>query len=136
MGRDLFPRSLHVSARARAAALLATALAGLCPSAALALDPHRSLRQYVHRVWQTEQGLPQNTVFAIAQTPDGYLWVGTQEGLGRFDGVRFTIFDPTNTPALAGNTLVALRADLHGALWIATEDGLVRYQSGGFRRFS
>ena len=136
MGRDLFPRSLHVSARAGAAAALAAAMLALYPCAALALDPHRSLRQYVHRVWQTEHGLPQNTVFAIAQTADGYLWVGTQEGLGRFDGVRFTVFDPTNTPALAGNTLVALRADRQGALWIATENGLVRHQAGQFRRFS
>ena len=109
MGRDLFPRSLHISARGGAAALLAAVVAGLYPSAALALDPHRSLHQYVHRVWQTEHGLPQNTVFAIAQTPDGYLWVGTQEGLGRFDGVRFTIFDPTNTPALASKWLRGLK---------------------------
>ena len=59
---------------------------------ALALDPRKSIGEYHHQSWQTEQGLPQNTVYAIAQTADGYLWFATIGGLARFDGVRFTTF--------------------------------------------
>ena len=66
----------------------------------MALDPRKALTQYIHDVWQTEQGLPQNAVEALCQTRDGYLWLGTQEGLVRFDGVRFTVFDRRNTPGL------------------------------------
>src|SRR5580692_4466314 len=55
---------------------------------------------YLTDTWTSENGLPDNSVTAIAQTPDGYLWVGTYNGLSRFDGVRFVTFDPANTPAL------------------------------------
>jgi signal transduction histidine kinase/ligand-binding sensor domain-containing protein/CheY-like chemotaxis protein len=103
---------------------------------AAALDPQRTLAQYVHRSWQSENGLPQNSVYAIAQTDDGYIWTATQEGIGRFDGFRFTIFDSTNTPALHGNVVVALVKDHTGALWIGTENGLVRMVGGRFERFS
>src|SRR5579863_3527224 len=65
-----------------------------------ALDPVKAITQYVHDVWQTEAGLPQNSVLTIAQTLDGYLWLGTEEGLVRFDGSRFAVFDKSNTPAL------------------------------------
>ena len=57
---------------------------------ASALDPGRQLTQYLKRIWQTPQGLPQSGIFAIHQTHDGYLWLGTGDGLVRFDGVRFT----------------------------------------------
>ncbi len=62
-----------------------------------ALDPARLITQYGHDVWQIENGLPQNTVTSITQTRDGYIWVGTHEGLARFDGVRFKIFDKHNS---------------------------------------
>ena len=64
----------------------------ICPFA-FALDPAKAITQYGHDVWQIEQGLPQNSVLAILQSRDGYLWLGTDEGLVRFDGVRFTLFD-------------------------------------------
>src|ERR1051325_2818736 len=57
------------------------------------LDPKKSINQYVHDVWTADNGLPQTSVQAIAQTADGYLWLGTQEGLCRFDGVRFALFN-------------------------------------------
>ena len=79
--------------------------------AAPALDPRKSLTQYVHDTWQTEQGLPQNSVTAITQTRDGYLWLGTQEGLVRFDGVRFTVFDTRSTPELGNNFVLCLPED-------------------------
>ncbi|HMJ63470.1 MAG TPA: two-component regulator propeller domain-containing protein, partial [Bryobacteraceae bacterium] len=61
-------------------------------SARASLDPSKALTQYVHRGWRADSGLPQNSVLAIAQTPDGYVWLGTEDGLVRFDGVRFTVF--------------------------------------------
>jgi ligand-binding sensor domain-containing protein len=78
---------------------------------------------YVHNVWQTQQGLPQNSVFTIVQTRDGYLWLATQEGLVRFDGIRFTIFDKRNTPQIKANNIQALYEDQEGALWAGTEGG-------------
>jgi len=82
---------------------------------------------YVVDTWQTEDGLPQNSVTALAQTKDGYLWVGTQDGLARFDGVRFVSFDAHNTPAIRNSRTVQLFEDRLGAFWVATEDaGLVR----------
>ena len=60
---------------------------------ALALDPQKSLTQYSRTVWSQEHGLPQDTIRAIAQTTDGYLWLGTDEGLARFDGYEFAVFD-------------------------------------------
>ena len=85
--------------------------------------------EYSHRVWRIEDGLPQNRIRALCQTPDGYLWVGTAEGLARFDGVRFTIFDHSNATALHDDGILALRVARDGALWIGTEGGgLVRYQ--------
>ena len=92
---------------------------------------------YSQRVWRIEDGLPQNRIEALSQTPDGYLWIGTSGGLARFDGVRFAIFDRTNTPALTDDSILALRLGHDGALWIGTEGGgLVRYQSGRFQNYS
>ncbi len=101
------------------------------PSAS-ALEPGKALSQFHHRVWQTEDGLPQNSMLALAQTPDGYLWVGTLEGLARFDGVRFTVFDPMNTPALVDRSITALAVDRSGALWINTNQGLAGMREGTF----
>jgi ligand-binding sensor domain-containing protein/signal transduction histidine kinase len=91
---------------------------------------------YSHRVWRTEDGLPHNGVRALAQTADGYLWVGTTEGLARFDGVRFLTFDRSNTPALTDNSILSLEAVPDGSLWIGTEGGgLLHYSGSNFQRF-
>src|SRR5205823_4669906 len=66
----------------------------------VALEPHRRISQYNHESWRSENGLPQNSVLASAQTPDGYLWLGTYEGLARFDGTRFAVFDRRTSPEL------------------------------------
>ena len=99
-----------------AAALLAPWLAAGGPLAAL--DPHRRLTQYRVQTWGVEEGLPSLSVAVVAQTPDGYLWVGTTEGLARFDGVRFKTFDRWNTPAFRLNEIRSLFVDSRGALWI------------------
>jgi ligand-binding sensor domain-containing protein len=89
--------------------------------------------QYVLNSWSTDRGLPQNTVYAILQTRDGYLWFTTLDGLVRFDGVRFTIFDRSNTRGLNSNRFNRLFEDGDGNLWIGTEDGgLTRYHDGEF----
>jgi len=103
---------------------------------AIALDSRKDLSQFKNEVWLTENGLPQNTVHSIAQTKDGYIWIGTEEGLARFDGVRFTVFDKQNTPPLKSNYIRALLADHQGALWIGTAEGLVRMQNGKFTAFT
>jgi ligand-binding sensor domain-containing protein/signal transduction histidine kinase len=101
-----------------------------------ALDPSRDFSRYRHDVWLTENGLPQNTVHSVAQTRDGYIWIGTEAGLARFDGVTFTIFDKQNTPQIKSNYIRALLADRQGALWIGTADGLVRSLNGTFTLFT
>jgi ligand-binding sensor domain-containing protein/signal transduction histidine kinase len=89
---------------------------------------------YLVDTWDTENGLPSSTVTAIAQTPDGYLWVGTDAGLARFDGVRFVTFDPANTPALSQSRVLGLFLDANGTLWINTfRGGLTSYRDGVFR---
>lgn len=104
---------------------------------AWALDPERATTQYVHDSWQTEQGLPQNSIHSILQTRDGYLWLGTEEGLVRFDGIRFTVFDKRNTPTLKNNYIWTLFEDEKGTLWIGTYGGgLVRYEQGKFSAFT
>ncbi|MFN0110124.1 MAG: two-component regulator propeller domain-containing protein [Blastocatellia bacterium] len=81
--------------------------------------------QYRFDNWTTEHGLPQNSVLAITQTRDGYLWLATNDGLARFDGVHFTVFNAANTSGLESNRLTTLYEDHNGTLWIGTEDGAV-----------
>ena len=106
----------------------------LCSAAARpSLNPQKAITQYVHDVWKTDAGLPQNSVLSIAQTPDGYLWLATEEGLVRFDGVRFTVFDKSNTQQIRNNVILALLTDRAGNLWIGTNGGgLVKYRQGKF----
>lgn len=92
--------------------------------------------QYRFDSWDTEDGLPQNTVYAMTQTRDGYLWLTTYDGLVRFDGVRFTVFDKSNTKGILSNRFTSIYEDTEGALWIGTEyGGLVRYTDGEFKTF-
>jgi len=91
--------------------------------AALGLDPDKKITQYLLDHWDARDGLPQNSVYAIAQTPDGYLWLGTEEGLARFDGVRFTVYNSRNVPGLTANFIWSLLEDRRGNLWIGTNDG-------------
>lgn len=103
----------------------------------LALDPSRALSQLVHDVWRSDAGLPHNTVMAIVPARNGYLWLGTAEGLARFDGVRFETFDRGNTPAIGNNIIWALFEGDDGTLWIGTYGGgLVRYAKGVFKSFT
>src|SRR5580698_3584035 len=102
--------------------------------ATLFLEPAASGEpSFVTRVWLRENGLPQNTVTAVLQTHDGYLWLGTYNGLARFDGARFVAYDSGNTPELADSRVTSLFEDHDGTLWIGHETGeLTRYASGHF----
>lgn len=89
--------------------------------------------RYLIASWQTEQGLPQNSVTSIAQTNDGFLWFGTFNGLVRFDGVRCVTFDTSNTPQLRSSRIVQVLADRKGRLWIVSEfNDLAMYENGQF----
>ncbi len=88
------------------------------------------------QTWDTESGLPQNTVQAILQTRDGYLWLATEGGIARFNGEHFSVFNTRNTPQLRSNDARALLEDVHGALWIATPDGITSLSNGEFRSFT
>ena len=88
---------------------------------------------YVIQHWQTEEGLPQNSVTSIAQTPDGYLWLGTFNGLVRFDGVRFTVFDSSTTPELKSSRIVQTHVGRKGGLSILSEfQDFAAYSDGKF----
>src|SRR5678815_2721864 len=111
--------------RARTAVLpaLFCLVALLHGAAANALDPRKAITQYSHQIWQAREGLPQNSIHAMLQTRDGYLWLGTQEGLVRFDGVQFTVFDRSNSAWMKSNFVQALLEDKDGALWGGTNGG-------------
>src|ERR1700722_3384633 len=103
----------------------------------LALDATRTLTQYVHRIWTVQQGLPTGTIYDIWQSHDGFLWLGTQTGLLRFDGVRYT---PAETIFSGVPENLWIRSgfeDKHGALWVGTNDaGIFRFQDGKATQYS
>jgi ligand-binding sensor domain-containing protein/signal transduction histidine kinase len=100
----------------------------------------RVVPEYRVSQWTVEDGLPQSSVQRIAQTTDGYLWLGTLFGLARFDGVKFKVFDLGNTPAMQGvdadGSIEALAAGAGGTLWIGTSGGLLRWQDHDFTLFT
>jgi ligand-binding sensor domain-containing protein len=119
---------------------LAALLAGGARPAA-ALEPTTSLASYGRQAWAMENGLPQNTVQALAQTKDGFLWLGTEAGLVRFDGVEFQTYDRNSNsglpgPALPGNDIRCLLATADDALWIGTNAGLTRWKDGAAKTFT
>jgi signal transduction histidine kinase/ligand-binding sensor domain-containing protein len=92
--------------------------------------------QYGVDVWTVDQGLPQNLVRGLAQSPDGYLWIATFDGLVRFDGIRFTTFGQSNTPGIASNRFGSMYQGKDGDLWLINETGgLTRYHDGSFRTY-
>jgi diguanylate cyclase (GGDEF)-like protein len=101
-----------------------------------ALEPGRPLADFTLERWDSRQGLPHNMVLALAQTPDGYLWAGTWEGLARWNGTEFAVFDRANTPEMRGNGVRALSVSRDGALWVGTaRAGLLRLRGGRWERW-
>lgn len=87
------------------------------------------------RTWETEDGLPENSATTMVQTEDGYLWFGTFNGLVRFDGAQFKVFEPGNTPALPGDAIIQLHLDRKGRMWIATLQGLAVREGDSWSRY-
>ncbi len=115
--------------------LACAALLGATPVAepARALEPDLALDQCVLRAWNDRDGLPQNSVMSIAQTGDGYLWLGTLEGLARFDGARFQVFDRRTNPEMTSQRVQVVTRDPAGYLWVGTENGgLLRFDGARF----
>ncbi len=124
--------ALSLLRRLRLPALAATLLAPLA-AATLQTVIAPGAPNYTLRTWQAEDGLPQNSVTAIAQTTDGFLWLGSYGGIARFDGVRFETFNCANTPELPDARIVSLLATPDGVLWIGHESGaLSRFAHGVF----
>lgn len=102
---------------------------------AAALDPARRLTQYGHTAWRIQDGFFTGTPYAITQTKDGYLWVGTTAGLLRFDGVRFVPWSPPQGQQLFSNTITSLLGSSDGSLWIGTAAGLERWHNGSLTAY-
>src|SRR5215471_1665950 len=117
--------------RARAVMLVVVQL--LIGSDALALDSTRSITQYAQTHYETRDGMPHGLANSIAQTADGYLWTGSEEGLARFDGASFTIFDHRRTEGIPTNEFTSLTVDAAGTLWAGTrEHGILHLVDGEF----
>jgi signal transduction histidine kinase/ligand-binding sensor domain-containing protein len=115
------------------ATLIASLLAA--SPALLALNPHKTLTQYSRGVWTQAQGLPQDTIRAITQTEDGYLWLGTDEGLSSFDGYDFVTIT-RGDGSLPNNATNTLATGPDRSLWIGTPGGLTRYRNHQFKTFT
>ena len=100
-------------------------------SLGLALDPGLMLSQYSQRTWTREDGLPQNSVLAITQSSDGYLWIGTEQGLVRFDGIRFVTVELLTADGRADSYVTSLLSDFD-TIWVGTRSGLYGNPSGRF----
>lgn len=102
-----------------------------------ALEPSKAISQYYLSIWQRDRGFEQNSIFSIVQSNEGYIWLGTQNGLVRFDGIRFNVYNKSNTKQLLDNYIRALYVDRKGNLWIGTmEGGLSCLKNGSFTNYS
>src|SRR5688500_5161415 len=110
----------------------------LAPSlwAGAARPTFRTDPTYLIDTWESEDGLPENSATSMGQTRDGYLWFGTFNGLVRFDGVKFTVFNPANTPQLPSPGVIALHLDRGGRLWVSTLRGMAVLSDGKWRSFT
>src|SRR5215831_1587809 len=105
-----------------------------CPRA-LALNPTLNVSQYTHTAWKVRDGFTKTRITSIAQTPDGYLWLGTESGLLRFDGVRNLPWQPPQNQHLPSNLILSLLAARDGTLWIGTHQGLASWKDGQLIRY-
>ena len=121
--------------RVAAAVLLAGFLLARSPYA-LALNPAVDISQYAHTSWRIDDGFSSGRVTSFAQTSDGYLWLGTEFGLLRFDGVRFTPWRPPQGGSLPAAFIGSLLAGRDGTLWIGTLGGLASWKDGTFRQYA
>src|SRR5580704_11154405 len=120
------------------AAALSAVLAGVLLAGtpcAFALNPALDASQYVHTAWKIRDGFSKGTIVAFAQTQDGYLWLGTEFGLLRFDGVRYVPWRPPADQGLPSSYIRSLLAARDGTLWIGTAEGLASWKVGHVTRY-
>ncbi|HTT20254.1 MAG TPA: PAS domain S-box protein, partial [Candidatus Sulfotelmatobacter sp.] len=116
--------------KAQTKAVVWLALVLACSACAFALDPSLDVSQYAHTAWKIREGFTKGTVFSTAQTPDGYLWLGTEFGLVRFDGVHAIPWQPPEGEHLPSTWIKCLLVARDGTLWIGTEKGLASWKDG------
>jgi ligand-binding sensor domain-containing protein len=114
--------------------VLACILLALCPSV-FALNPSLEISQYGHTSWKIRDGVFKGEIRAIAQTPDGYLWLGTEFGLVRFDGIQFVPWQPSLNQHLPSDFIWSLLAAHDGTLWIGTAQGLASWKDGQLTQY-
>jgi signal transduction histidine kinase/ligand-binding sensor domain-containing protein/ActR/RegA family two-component response regulator len=121
---------------ARTALLVVACLGVSIRPVTAGLSPDKRIREFARTVYEASAGLPQNSAQTMLQTRDGYVWVGTEEGLVRFDGERFEVFNRNNAPELPGRDVKALFEASDGSLWIGMVGGLARLKDGRFTGYS
>src|SRR6266436_647939 len=115
--------------------VLACSLLAWCPSA-FGLNPALDVNQYAHTSWKIRDGFFKGSISSIAQTPDGYLWLGTQFGLLRFDGVKNVPWRPTLDQQLPSDAIMGLLVTRDGTLWIGTLKGLASWKDGKLTQYT
>src|SRR5271170_1719068 len=116
-------------------AVVALGILLACCACAFALDPSLDINQYAHTAWKIREGFSRGAIYSIAQTPDGYLWLGTGFGLLRFDGVRNVPWQPPQGQHLPPGTIRRLLVAHDGTLWIGADGGLASWKSGKFTHY-
>ena len=115
--------ALMFSRRRQFVCLVFMVWSNLLPLFSQLLDPDKQITQYSHEYWNDEENLPSRAILDIEKGPQGFLWLATFEGLVRFDGKQFKVFNTANTPALKSNSIWALHRDRQNRLWIGTNGG-------------
>jgi diguanylate cyclase (GGDEF)-like protein len=129
------PRLFWRSVRGKRRNKLCLLLAALLSPYSQALGMNSAMTQYVQSTLTDKSGLPQNSVSAVAQTHDGYLWFATEEGLARYDGLQTTVFDTIRYKELKDNYIKALASGQDGSLWVGTRSGVTRFKDGAFHTY-
>ena len=111
-------------------AVIALGVLLACSPCIFALNPSLDVSQYAHTAWKLGEGIPSGSIRAITQTPDGYLWLGTEFGLVRFDGVRAVLWKPPSGERLPSSDIRSLQGARDGRLWIGTFTGLASWKEG------
>lgn len=123
-----------VQRRPRALILACTLL--VCCSSAYALNPSIEVSQYSHTSWKIRDGFTKGAIISIAQTTDGYLWLGTEFGLLRYDGIRNVPWQPPSGQQLPSMTIMSLLAARDGSLWVGTSKGLAKWKDGKLTEYA
>src|SRR5271165_4468097 len=127
--------SINSMGNAHRRAVIALGMVLACCAGASALDPSLDISQYAHTAWKVREGFSKGTIETIAQTPDGYLWLGTEFGLLRFDGVRAVPWQPPSGEHLPSSDIRSLIAARDGTLWVGTVKGLASWKDGKLTQY-